>query len=116
MTMIRIVQMDAFLLFLTFLSRQLRAGSKELVGSNNTKSIINVSFNITICQHYQHAIRTVEMFPDYRPVGGFGVENVFLSLLAGTLLDLLLAEPALELLSVSSSPLPETYRLIKPYK
>ena len=52
----------------------------------------------------------------YRPVGGFGVENVFLSLLAGTLLDLLLAEPALELLSASSSPLPEKYRLIKPYK
>ena len=53
---------------------------------------------------------------DYRPVGGFGVENVFRSLLAGTLLDRLLAELALELLSVSSSPLPGKYRFIKPYK
>lgn len=32
--MIRILQMDVFLLSLTFPSRQLRAGSKELVGSN----------------------------------------------------------------------------------
>ena len=46
MTMIRILQMDVFLPR-TFLSRQLRAGSKELVRSNiNTKSINRVSFNI----------------------------------------------------------------------
>ena len=40
------------------------------------------------------------------------MENVFLSL-AGTLLDLLLAEPALELLSASSSPLPEEISINK---
>ena len=40
------------------------------------------------------------------------MENVFLSL-AGTLLDLLLAELALELLSVSSSPLPEKISIYK---
>ena len=39
--------------------------------------------------------------------------NVFRSLLAGTLLDLLLAEPALELLSASSSPLPEEISIYK---
>ena len=41
------------------------------------------------------------------------MEKVFLSLLAGTLLDLLLADPALELLSVSSSPLPEKISIYK---
>ena len=42
------------------------------------------------------------------------MENVFLSL-AGTLLDLLLADPALELLSASSSPLPSKILIFKTF-
>ena len=48
----------------------------------------------------------------FKPEGGFGVENVFLFLWAGTLLDLLFADLLPDDLSASSSPAPENISII----
>ena len=84
-----------------------------LILQTHNLQFIKVSFTLRSANN-QHADygQVISCQSHYRPVGGFGVENVFLSL-AGTLLDLLLAELALELLSVSSSPLPEKISIYK---